>query len=88
VQVGELNYQEKSWRECRRYIQLLRSFFGPEPPGCQLKIKTQQHEFGEYMEVICEYSDDAGLQYALKCEGEGPETWTGVDSFSEHLQQD
>lgn len=88
VQVGTPDYANLAWTECTRYIQLLRAFFGEEPPGCQLKIRTEPHQFGQYMEVICEYTVEAGPEYALNCESNGPQKWTDVPSSSAPLPQE
>ena len=63
--------------ECRRYIRKLRSFFGPEPPNTFLKVKSQPHDFGTYYEVVCYFDteDDESIEYAYRCEGEGPQRW-------------
>ena len=77
AQVGSENFYEESMKECKRYIDCLRKFVGVEPFGAELKVKSFPHDFGTYYEVVCYFDDDIpeSLEYALKCEGEGPMTW-------------
>ena len=79
AQLGTPDYREKAIAECRRYIKLLREMLGEEPVGAQLAIKWFQHDFGSYCEVVCYYDNERPetLDYALKCEGDGPLTWKG-----------
>jgi hypothetical protein len=75
--VGEDGYAERARAECCRYISTLRRFLGPEPEGAELAIKSFEHDFGRYYEVVCYYVEDneKAMEYAFKCEGEGPLTW-------------
>ena len=75
--VGSCNYAYNAKKECLRYIDCLRKFVGVEPFGAELKVKSFPHDFGTYYEVVCYFDDDIpeSLEYALKCEGEGPMTW-------------
>jgi hypothetical protein len=79
AQVGTEGYYERAKAECKRYIELLRKIFGNEPDGARLAIKSFPHDFGTYYEVVCWF--DTGLkesvEYAEKCEDEGPGTWEG-----------
>lgn len=53
---------------------------GREPVGARLYIEAFQHEFGTYLEVVCEYDTDKidSYDYALRCESDGPLTWKEV----------
>lgn len=64
-------------QECRAYIALLRRALGEEPEGARLVVKSNPHDFGTYLEVVCRYDSASGkaLKYALKCESEGPREW-------------
>ncbi|MGE0682965.1 MAG: hypothetical protein AB7P69_18935 [Candidatus Binatia bacterium] len=77
AQVGQPNYRKQALKECRRFIELLRRKFGPEPEGAELRIKAFPHDFGTYYEVVCEFDSDlrASVGYALRCEAETPATW-------------
>ena len=77
--VGTLDYHEKTMKECRRFIALLRRIFGPEPEGAMLQIKGFDHDFGTYHEVVCWFDTDipTSVEYAQRCEGETPATWEG-----------
>ena len=79
AQVGSEGYYERAQAECRRFIELLRRTFGPEPEGAELFIKANLHDFGTYYEVACRFDPDAeaAVDYALKCEGDAPPTWEG-----------
>ena len=61
----------------RHTVALIRVKLGPEPVGAQLAIKSNPHDFGPYLEVVCHFDDqdeEAGA-YAYKCESDGPRTW-------------
>jgi len=49
AQVGTADYTIQARAECRRFITLLRTKFGPEPVGARLAIKTFAHDFGDYV---------------------------------------
>ena len=75
--VGTLDYHEKTMKECRRFIALLRRIFGPEPEGAMLQIKAFEHDFGTYLTVVCYYddADPAAAEYARRCEDQCPPEW-------------
>lgn len=75
VQIGDPNYYEKATIECTRFIALIRKKFGDEPIGARLRIKSNSHDFGEYYEVVCNYSNDEAEQYALSIENNTPSKW-------------
>ena len=77
VSVGEEDYMARSREEAQRYIDLIRTKLGPEPPGARLKIKSCPHDFGAYLDVVCEFDDqdEDARNYAYLCESEGPRTW-------------
>lgn len=77
AQVGSPDYMEKARAECKRYIDLLRKKFGPEPAGAQLKIKSFMHDFGDYLEVVCEFDEDLpeSVEYACTCDEDPPRYW-------------
>jgi len=77
AQLGEPNYRIKAIKECNQYIDLIRQTLGQEPAGAELKIKAFDHDLGVYHEVVCYYDNNkqASLDYALKCESNGPKTW-------------
>ena len=79
AQVGQSDYHEKAWEECRRLMELIRRTLGPEPEGARLAIKPFLHDFGDYLEVVCYFETDntEAVAYALRCEGEAPATWEG-----------
>lgn len=77
AQVGQPGYEEQALAECRRYIALLRQYFGDEPAGARLAVKSFPHDFGSYYEVVCWYDrrKKKSIDYAYRCEIEGPSTW-------------
>ena len=77
AQVGEELYAQKARAECRRFIQLLRVTFGPEPSGAYLQAKAFPHDFGAYWEVVCHFNPDVpeSIEYAFRLEREAPTTW-------------
>jgi len=77
VQVGEPDYLERALAECRRYIDLIRRVCGPEPPGARLRTKWEYHDFGKYVEVVCEFDDNVpeAVEYAYRVEEEAPTRW-------------
>jgi len=77
AQVGRDDYYERARKECRAYIGLLRRTFGDEPDGARLSIKSNAHDFGTYLSVVCYFDPDlaAAVDYALQCESVGPQEW-------------
>jgi hypothetical protein len=77
AQVGTDGYYPRARRECRAYIALIRRTLGDEPPGASLSVKSNEHDFGTYLSVVCYYEpgNEAALDYAFKCESEGPQDW-------------
>jgi hypothetical protein len=77
AQVGSSDYYERSRRESRAYMGQLRRMFGEEPDGAGLSIRSNPHDFGTYLSVVCYFDADnqASVDYAFKCEGQAPEFW-------------
>ena len=77
VSVGEPDYYPRAKEECNRFIELIRKKLGPEPPGARLAVKSNPHDFGSYLDVVCyfEDSDEEARKYAYLCESEAPRTW-------------
>ena len=80
AQVGRDDYYSRARRECRAYIALLRRVLGAEPTGAYLTIKSNPHDFGTYLSVVCKFDLDnqAAVEYAYRCESEGPEEWDAI----------
>ena len=66
----EGDYHEAMRDECRRFLELIRKKLGEEPPGARLAIKSNPHDFGTYLEVVCYYDDKdpTSTEYAYDCE--------------------
>lgn len=77
AQVGSEGYVHRAQRECRAYINLLRRALGSEPDGAELRVKSNPHDFGTYLSVVCYFdsSNQAATDYAFRCEAQGPENW-------------
>ena len=77
AQVGSEDYYDQARRECRAYINQLRRTFGEEPDGAHLSVKSNPHDFGTYLSVICSYDPliPSSMDYAFRCQGEAPEEW-------------
>ena len=75
--VGEEDYEPRAKKECRRFIELLRKKFGPEPEGAHFAVKGFLHDFGTYYEVVISFDEDMpeSVEYALRCEDNLPATW-------------
>jgi hypothetical protein len=82
AQVGQPGYAQKAKLECERFIALIRIYCGKEPAGNELRIISNEHPFGEYLEVVCHYEpdDDVARQYAMHVERYCPSTWEGMGS--------
>lgn len=77
AQVGTDRYRRVVKAECRAFINQLRRVCGNEPPGAQLRIMANPHDFGTYHEVVCDYDSELpeSLDYALKVERKCPGEW-------------
>lgn len=76
-QLGPNYDPQRARAECRAFIAQLRRQFGPEPEGAQLRIKSNPHDFGTYLEVACYYEDtnEEAANYAFDCEGKAWTEW-------------
>lgn len=70
AQVGADDYWEQAKRECRAWINQLRRAFGHEPPGAQLAICSNDHDFGQYLDTVVwfESDDESAHAYAYRVE--------------------
>ena len=77
AQVGDADYAGVAFRQCRRYIALLRTAIGLEPGGARLRVRRSAVEFEPCIDVVIEYDDQdaAAAAYALRCEREAPTRW-------------
>lgn len=77
AQLGSENYAVRANEECQRYIAAIRATLGAPPEGASLAIKSFEHDFGVYYEVVCWYDDSfpESVEYAYKCESDGPCDW-------------
>jgi hypothetical protein len=79
AQLGWGDYDDTVKEECRRFIRRLRQTFGDEPSGARFVIKSFDHDFGTYYDVVCLFDtdDEEAAHYAYRCEEELPLTWEG-----------
>ncbi len=77
AQVGNPDYDENAIRECRAYIGQLRRQFGKEPDGATLKMKSNPHDFGAYLSVICVFdpNNPTHIEYAYGIDDKAPAKW-------------
>ena len=77
AQVGTEDYYDRARKECRAFIGLLRRSLGQEPDGASLRVKSNPHDFGTYLSVVCEYDPalPAATDYAFRCESDAPREW-------------
>jgi len=79
VQVSQdVDYLPAMRDECERFILRIREVLGDEPPGARLAVKSNPHDFGTYLSVVCHYStlDEEAEEYADRCESHTPARWT------------
>ncbi len=77
VPVGSPDYEGLARPECIRFIDLIRRTLGPEPSLASLQVKSNPHDFGAYLSVVCYYydNDQEATDYAFRCESEAPTAW-------------
>jgi hypothetical protein len=81
VQVSKTeDYLPAMRAERRRFLEAIRAKLGPEPPGARLAIKSNPHDLGQFLSVVCHYddSDEEAQAYAFRCESNAPRTWSDV----------
>jgi hypothetical protein len=81
-QVGTPSYDPQAARaECRRFIEAILKVVGPEPEQANLHIKSNPHDFGTYLEVVCYFDvdDKEATEYAYRCESDAPTTWAEAE---------
>jgi hypothetical protein len=84
AQVGSLDYEERSRRECIVYKRMLaRLFPSPDEAAATLTIKSFCHDFGSYREVCVRYDDTnrEATEYAYRLERESPEEWDDIARY-------
>lgn len=72
-----IEYMPAMRAQVSRFRELIRRVFGSEPPGASLKIKSNPHDLGTYLELVCEFDpdDEDAAAYALAVAAEQPEHW-------------
>lgn len=84
AQVGEGCYHARARKECRAYINQLYRFLESKgnpkdklPEGFSLTTKSEAHDYGTYLEVVCKFdaNHDQSWDLAHILEGCGPTEW-------------
>jgi len=59
-------------QNCNRFIEQIRKYYGTEPTGARLFVKTNPHDFGSYLSVECEFDEKEpdSVRYAFDIEGD------------------
>jgi hypothetical protein len=80
TQVGCENYYQKSRKEAKALIGQLKRQFGEPPFGCKFKIKSNPHDFGDYISVNIEFDDnnEECVNYAYNIEENFPYNWDEI----------
>jgi hypothetical protein len=70
-------YFDAMKEECRRYRELLEKKFGTPPDGAYFAIKTFEHDFGPYCEVVLKYdpTDEGHCDFVELVDHHLPLTW-------------
>lgn len=75
------DYMSKMREEATKMLTLLRNKFQTFPG--YFRIKTQSHDFGQYLEIRYYYDDnEEGQESANTIESHYPQTWTDVDEIT------
>lgn len=74
--MGIPNYRQEALNEANRFIALLLETFGEPPAGTTIKPDFASHDFGEYCQVVIDYNDEEGKEYAYNVEENCPLHWT------------
>lgn len=73
-------YLQRMHEECLRYKQLLEKLFPCPSEKNYYGIKTFDHDFGRYKEVVIYYDqeDTSSVEFAFHIEGQCPKKWVGL----------
>lgn len=84
AQVGSVDYEDRSRRECLIYQRMLgRVFPLPADVPVRLVVKTFAHELGSYREVCVRYDNDdlRACRYAYRLEAQSPAEWDAIARY-------
>jgi hypothetical protein len=76
-QVGSPDYSRLSRMEATAFIEQIKREIGNPPPGVSLRIKSNPHDFGSYLDVVVRFDDDSveAVAYACNVEEHMPMDW-------------
>lgn len=77
AQVGKDGYYEIARLEARTLVDQLRRTFGNEPEGVRVRIRTKNHDYGEYVDVAIDVdiSRPEAIDWAFAVENDFPQKW-------------
>lgn len=75
AQIGQEDYYRRGRKECAAYCRQLRRMY-PEPAGGYFAVKSFDHDFGRYCEVVAKYdpTDREAVHWAFAAES-GAAEW-------------
>lgn len=70
--------RETAYKECHRFLNLLKTKFGDPPTGAHLSIESRPYGIHNYYEVAVTYNTfiDEAKKYAFALEANMPSTWS------------
>lgn len=76
-QLGDSYNPARARQECRAFIDQLVRQFGQPPTGASLRIKSNPHDFGVYLEVNVNFDGcvEEAVEYAFTLEKSTPQFW-------------
>lgn len=77
AQSTDPDFHARNKAECLAYITAIKRVCGEPPEGATLRIKAEQHDYGQYREVAVEFdaTKPEAVAYAVKCDENAPTTW-------------
>jgi hypothetical protein len=84
AQVGEDNYSQKGYHECKVYVGQLYRILGEKgytrdnlPESYRIHVKSESHDFGSYYEVVSSFDpqSEEAWDIALLLDSEIPDKW-------------
>lgn len=80
AQVGSDDYHKRARAELQAFKNLIRRTIGPEPEGASLVVKSNQHDFGTYLDLECVFDDrhPEAVTYCFEVERKTPSDWDDV----------
>jgi hypothetical protein len=76
-QLGPSYSRSRAIRECQAFVRQLRRLNGAEPEGAELRITSNEHDFGTYHSVAVRFEEgnEEAVAYAFRVENNSPLKW-------------